>query len=349
MKFIFSSIVVCFFLFTIPTMGQEQQLSTKDSINKFYNKFFEELKENYLYTKDIEWPAIQSYIIKEALKSRTFEESLKKSTKLFDTIQGNHLILFSKKEKWYKTSKLGKQLTADMFNEGTIEAYEKKKSFETKVIDKHYGYIFIPGMLLKDLQRQQLDGVSQKIYDAIVKIDKSHNIKGWIIDVRLNVGGNSNVMLTGLYHLLGNGATYLTLNNDKSVRTLNSFYEGALYKNHKENNAVTITAKPKPHIPVALLSGVLTNSAGEFVILGFRGRKNTIVIGEESYGNTTSNSMYEMPFGRSAAITESYATDRFGKFTKTIVPDIEVIKQTNFENLSKDKNIIEAIKFIDAH
>ena len=347
MKFLFSSIAVYFFLFATATMGQEQQLTVKDSITTLYTKLFEELQENYLHTKSVDWPAIQSYTMKEALKSETLEESLKHSTKLFDTVQGNHLILFSEKN-WYRST-LGKQLSADQFNEGVIEAYENKQSFETKVIHKNYGYIFIPGMLLKDATRQELDEAAQNIYDAIVEIDKSHNIKGWIIDLRLNVGGNSNVMLTGLYHLLGNGATYLSLNIDNNVRTLNSFHEGVLYKNHKENNAVTITAKPKPHIPVALLSGVLTNSAGEFVILGFRGRKNTIVIGEESYGNTTENSMYELPFGTSAAITESYATDRSVKFTKTIVPDIEVIKQTNFEDLSKDKNIMEAIKFIDAH
>ena len=98
-----------------------------------------------------------------------------------------------------------------------------------------------------------------------------------------------------------------------------------------------------------MISGLATNSAGEFVVLGFRGRKNTIVIGEESYGNTTANDLYEMSFGIKAAITESYGTDRSAKFTKNIVPDIEVIKQTNFEDLPKDKNVIEAIKFIDSH
>ena len=121
-----------------------------------------------------------------------------------------------------------------------------------------------------------------------------------------------------------------------------------MYKNHKENNAIKVAATPKPNIPVALISGILTNSAGEFVILGFRGRKNTVVIGEESHGSTTANDLYEMPFGIKAAITESYGTDRSAKFTKTIIPDIEVVKETNFEDLLKDKNIIEAMKFIDA-
>ena len=346
MKFLYLRIAACFFLFTCTALGQEQ-LTVKDSITQVYMKLFEELQANYLNTKDVDWPAITSYTMQEALKSKSLEASLKQSTKLFDTIQGNHLILFSEKN-WYNST-LGKPLTAEQFNKSTLDAYENNKPFEAKVIQQNYGYVFIPGMLLKDATRQQLDEAAQKIYDAILEIDQAHNIKGWIIDVRLNIGGNSNVMITGLYHLLGNGTTHLVLNIDKHVKTLSSLHEGKLYKNHKENNAVTIAAKPKPHIPVALLSGVLTNSAGEFVILGFRGRKNTIVIGEESYGNTTANDLYEMPFGLKAAITESYGTDRSAKFTKTIVPDIEVIKQANFEDLSKDKNILEAIKFINSH
>ena len=347
MKLLFSGITVYFFLFTTSVFSQDQQLTVKDSINTFYSKLFEELKENYLNTEAVDWPEIESYIMKEALKSTTLEESLKYSTKLFDTIQGNHLLLFSERS-WYKST-LGKSITGEQFNQSLADAYTNNRPFEAKVINENYGYVLIPGMLLKNATREELDEAGQKIYDAIVEIDRSHNIKGWIIDLRLNIGGNSNIMLAGLYHLLGNGTTHLVLDVDKNVKTLTGLHEGVIYKNHEENTAVAINAKPKPHIPVALLSGILTNSAGEFVILGFRGRKNTIVIGEESYGSTTANDLYEMPFAIKAAITESYGTDRSGKFTKTIVPDIEVIKETNFEDLSKDKNIIEAIKFINSH
>ena len=203
-------------------------------------------------------------------------------------------------------------------------------------------------MLLKDATREELDEAGQKIYDAIVEIDGSHSLKGWIVDLRLNIGGNSNVMLAGLYHLLGNGTNVLGLDIHKYVKTRTGLHEGTLYENHKALTAITPSSDPKPKTPVALITGILTGSAGEFVAMGFRGRKNTIIIGEESYGSTTANDLYEMPFGIKAAITESYGTDRSGKFTKTIVPDIEIIKETNFEELSKDKNIIEAIKFINS-
>ncbi|WP_394751071.1 S41 family peptidase [Spongiimicrobium salis] len=346
MKLLFSSIVLGFFLCTSFTYSQNPHFTLKDSIHTFYASLFQALEENYLNTKSVDWPIVTSYTMEEALKSTTFEKSLESSVKLFDTIQGDHLALFSEKN-WYKST-LGKPITAEQFNQSLADAYTNNKPFEAKVVNKNYGYVLIPGMLLKDATREELDEAGQKIYDAIVKIDNANSIKGWIIDLRLNIGGNSNVMLAGLAHLLGNGTTCLSLDINNNVKTLTSLYEGALYENHKVLNAVQTNSKPKPHIPVALISGILTNSAGEFVILGFRGRKNTIVIGEESHGSTTANDLYEMPFGIKAAITESYGTDRSGTFTKTIVPNIEVIKQTNFEDLSKDKNIIEAIMFIDS-
>jgi len=342
----YSLIITSLFLFSNVAYGQGEPLTVEDSINTFYTKLFEELKANYLNTASIDWPTVESYIMKEALKSETLERSLEVSVKLFDTIQGDHLLLFSEKN-WYNST-LGKKITAEQFNQSLADAYTNNKPFEAKVINGNYGYVLIPGMPLIDATRAELDEAGQKIYDAIIKIEQSNNIKGWIIDLRLNIGGNSNVMLAGLYHLIGNGTTHLSLDIDKHVKVLTSLQNGMLYKNHEINTAIKPSLKPKPHIPVALISGIITTSAGEFVMLGFRGRKNSIIIGEESYGSTTANDLYEMPFGIKAAITESYGTDRSAKFTKTIIPDIEVVKATNFEALSKDQNIIEAIKFIDA-
>jgi C-terminal processing protease CtpA/Prc len=334
------------FLFTSTVYSQEAPKTVADSIHFLYDALFEELEENYLLTKDVDWAGLKPVIKKEALKSTSLEESLKSSIKLFDTIHGDHLILFSEKD-WYKST-LGKQLSGEQFNQSLADAYTNGKPFEVRVLEDAYGYVLIPGMLLLNATREELDEAAQEIYDAILKIDQAHDIKGWILDLRVNIGGNSNVMLTGLYHLLGDGAIYLTLDSEKKVDVISSITNGVYYQNHKIVNAIKPTATPKPSVPVALLSGIITNSAGEFVLLGFRSRKNTIIIGEESYGSTTSNDLYQLPFGIKAAITESYGSDRSAIFTKTIIPEIEVIKETNFEDLPKDKNITEAIKFINS-
>jgi hypothetical protein len=46
-------------------------------------------------------------------------------------------------------------------------------------------------------------------------------------------------------------------------------------------------------------------------------------------------------------ITTGYDADRNGDFYEYIVPDIKVYKQDNFNDLSLDGNIREAVKFIN--
>ena len=346
MKSILFGVITCMTLFIVRANAQNANTSSvKDSIHIFYDQLFEELEANFLYRDEVDWPQIKSYIKGEALNEETFEASLNFSSTLFDTIRGDHLLLFS--EKYSYGSTLKKQLSQEQFSRSLLELYSKEHAFHIKLLEGDYGYVFIPGMLLLHETQEQLDSVSQKIYDAVVDLDTRHPIKGWIIDLRLNIGGNSNVMLTGLYHLLGNGTNNLSLDANKHLKMRAGMVDGAYYQNHEIINRVDIRETPKADIPVALITGLMTASAGEFVVLGFKGRKNSVVIGEETYALTTSNDLFPLPFNTKAAITISYGTDRTGVFTKSIHPDIRVSKGDNFEDLSKDENIIEAIKFID--
>lgn len=325
--------------------GQQKVISVQDSINVFYDQFFEELETNYLYRKNVNWDLIKPYIKREALKNKTFEKSLEISSKLFDTIQGDHLLLFS--EKGMYQSNLKRRIEQEDLHKSLLIAYSEEPKFDVKLINDHYGYIFIPGMLLLDATEKELNERAQEIYDAILKLDNSKKIKGWIIDLRLNIGGNSNVMLAGLYHLIGDNTVSLYLDADKNVKNRSGLHNGIYYENQKIQAQVKTVAKPDTEIPVALITGVMTASAGEFVALGFKGRKNSIIIGEESFGLTTANDLFELPFKTKAAISLSYGTDRSAIFTKTIKPEIEIVKEADFQDLTKDKNVIEAIKFID--
>lgn len=333
------------FIFSSLSFGQHKTMSVKDSIRIFYNDLFKELKRNYLYKKQIDWNTVESKTKEKALKSKTFQKSLEQCSMLFDTLEGDHLILFAENGMYESTLK--RQITQEDLHRSLLEKYAEEPKLSVKVIDNDYGYVFIPGMLLLNATQEELDQKAQEIYNAIHTLDQKQNIKGWIIDLRLNIGGNSNVMLAGLYHLLGDDTLTLYLDTDKYVKSRSSLDKGVFYENQKIQAQVNIKSEPKTHVPVALITGVMTASAGEFVALGFRGRKNTIIIGEETYGLTTANDLFKLPFNTKAAITLSYGTDRSAKFTKTIRPDIQIVKEANFQDLSKDKNVIEAIRFIN--
>lgn len=69
-------------------------------------------------------------------------------------------------------------------------------------------------------------------------------------------------------------------------------------------------------------------------------------IGESTYGATTGNVPWALPFNSTMALTNSYDSDRNGNYYEQIIPDIPISKGDNFDNLLLDKNIQEAIKFI---
>ena len=81
--------------------------------------------------------------------------------------------------------------------------------------------------------------------------------------------------------------------------------------------------------------------------MSFIGRKKSIIIGEPTYGFTTTNDKKDLPFGAYMAFMVAYDCDRNGLFYQKIVPQISVSKQDNFDNLLLDKNLQEAIKWMN--
>ena len=97
---------------------------------------------------------------------------------------------------------------------------------------------------------------------------------------------------------------------------------------------------------MALITGIFTGSSGEVTALAFKGRPNTIFIGENTAGYTTGNVTWTLPFDTFIALTTGYDSDRNETYYPYISPDVVVSKQDNFDNLMADLNIQEGIKFI---
>lgn len=325
--------------------AQNHNQSVKDSITFFYDSLFYHLETRFLYTKKVNWKVVKPFIKKKALKSKSFEASLETCVALFDTIKGDHLNLFSKKE-WYKST-LGRALSQSDFHISLLEKHVTNPPFEVKLLDDNYGYVMIPGMLLLDISQDSLDRKTQEMYDQIMAIHQANKIKGWIIDLRLNGGGNTYPMLAALYHFIGDNTVYLMRDAEDNLFTLHALKKGAFYEEGVSKTFAKTNQEPDLDLPIALIIGKMSASAGELIPVSFRGRKNVITIGEESYGLLTGNDLVRLPFGTSITLTTGYLVDRKGNYTKTIIPDIIIEKQANFEDLTKDQNIIEAIRFID--
>ena len=321
-----------------------QKLKTsRDSIDVFYNKLFSVMEKGYLYKDSINWSEIESNVRQKLNQYSDFQSSLLEVTGLFDFAKANHCIIFYNNTEFSGTNH---GPTAKDFSGEWVKKFTTKPIFETKVLGNEIGYILMPGMVFENNSSKNIHNLAQPIYDAINKIKSTNNIKGWIIDLRFNTGGNCQPMLLALYDFLGDNEVWASIDiNGKQINRI-ILKEGKYIDNGKKVSYINPKGELLDKAKVAVITNIATGSSGEVTALAFKGRENTIFIGEKTNGMTTSNIKVDLPFSAYMALTVGYDCDRNGKFYKQILPDILISRQDNFDDLLLDKNIQEAIKYI---
>ncbi len=132
-------------------------------------------------------------------------------------------------------------------------------------------------------------------HNIIKELDQS-DIEGWIVDLRINSGGDHAPMLEGIGPLLGNG-THAYLIHPQF--------------NFKEQPCEVNTAyRPQQaNKPIAVLTGSGTNSSGELILLAFQKLENVKTFGANSAGNSSSNPAFKFQ-DRVVAFTAGFMADR---------------------------------------
>jgi len=324
-------------------LNAQRTLSSQDSIAVFYNELFATLKKGYLHRKTVKWKEIEPQVKNRLVKYDNFQKSLNEIKLLFDQIGATHCQVFVNQVKYAGT---GKRITQDEYSEQLRNKYQSKPSFEVKVLDGKYGYVLVPGMLFFDTSTDYIHSLALPLYDQIADVKTNYQLKGWIIDLRVNTGGNASPMLLSLYDLLGDHQVWSSL--DVNKKQIKKFYlSKGRYEDGAKNPAyITPKGELLDKEKVAVITSVFTGSSGEVTALAFKGRASTIFIGENIFGATTGNIFWPLPFDNLMALTTTYDGDREGIYHEQLIPDVKISKQDNFDHLMLDKNIQEAIKFI---
>lgn len=325
------------------TLNAQKIKSSQDSIRVFYDELFSVMKKGYLYKDKVNWSEIEPKVRVNLSQYTDFNSSLKEVTSIFDFAKANHSAIYYKNSKFNGTPD---GPTKKDFSEQWLKKYSTKPQFEVTVLDDQFGYIVMPGMSFKDRSKENIHQQAQPMYDAIDKIKTSRNIKGWIIDLRLNTGGDCMPMLLALYDFLGDNNVWGMLDTHKKQQSIVKLTKGVYMDNSKKLSYINPKGELLDKTKVAIITNLATGSSGEVTALAFKGRENTVFIGEKTNGKTTSNMIVDLPFGAYMTLTIGYDCDRNGKFYESILPDIEILKQDNFDNLLLDPNILEAIQFI---
>ena len=210
-------------------------------------------------------------------------------------------------------------------------------------INEDYAYLNMPSMGSGDSVSQTL--FATKMQGLIDSLDHE-SIKGWVIDLRQNGGGNCWPMLAGIGPLLGiDTAGYF----EEGGRYASwSYKNGASYAGNSQQTKITGSAyrlKNRAY-KIAVLYGNGTASSGEIVAVSFKNHPRAKTFGQKTAGYSTGNVNFTLSDGSMLFLATSVYADRDKNlYLHGIEPDILI--EENQEG--KDLTLEAALAWLKAN
>jgi len=168
-----------------------------------------------------------------------------------------------------------------------------------------------------------------------IKIQDKENIKGWIIDLSRNTGGNMFPMISGASSFFEDDEILGYFIDPEGNNIEWGVNEGSSYFKNRNNLMTTISKYQlkNTEAKLAIIVGGETASSGEGTAISFIGKENARLFGERSCGLSTGNEQFRLSDGSYLFITAyTMANRNFEAYGEQIPLDEE------FENEEAMKN-----------
>lgn len=231
-----------------------------------------------IFTKNVNWNNLipQLYESIDTTKSDSVEAVIPAVEKLYTALGDKHGVLIYKNQ-GFKGAKFNNNRHID--SNLTKYAQDINYAFRTKILDNNYGYFSIPSAtvpledsILSDKEKvlKITSEMAQTIKDSLCKLN-TKNLKGIILDFRLNIGGSIYLMVDGLASIIGDGKVLsYQYGNGKSENLY--LKNGAFFEDSTFASKTDAECNFKK-IKIAILISPITASAGEQTVIAFRGKK----------------------------------------------------------------------------
>ena len=341
-------------ILTFNCSGQINQ-SKKTESKRALDSIISITKVHSIYKNDVDWSKLEKQVYDKFIDSDSIISIIEPTQYLLGELGDYHgFLVLNGKQYWTKNKKI-RNVNYDYKSKAHKEKQDKivsmlidKKEIITKIISDSIAYIEVPFFL----NNQGIDSINLnytlKLRKAICDLSKI-NPKGYIIDLRRNLGGTVYPMISGMGELLQTfdlgGTTIDNINyDDKWTLKEGNFYFG---KNSLSNIPEIECHISTDNIPIVVLIGRYTASSGEVVASSLKGQNNIKLIGEQTAGYTTTNSWFSISNNISLNPSVSFYMSEDKTIHKDgVYPDIDIIENLNVEDLLSGKVMNEAIKWI---
>ncbi len=312
-------ITYCVLSLLLTTCSDDNPPSISADAENFLNEVLEIMEGNSINKKTIDWNDFRKKVFDKVPGAKTIEDT-------YPGIQQALVMLGDNHSSYLKPDGNGIYV-------GTISC--QKQTISTPVLPDNIGYIKINSFSGSEVQGTAF---ANSIRDEIKSQDNA-SLKGWIVDLRSNGGGNMWPMIAGAGPILGEGIAGYFINAD-GVETTWSYSDGSSMAG---GNIIAQVSEPyelivpNPKVAVLLDNGIA--SSGEVMAISFIGRKNTKSFGAPTCGLSTANTVYTLNNSGRLVLTTAHLADRSKKtYGVPVTPD----------QISNNQNIIQhAVEWIE--
>jgi len=299
------------------------------------------IKVRSIHSKNADWNKIDTVFYTHLKNAKTEMDSVKCFLKVFESLNDVHSQIYYKGQSYANFPD---------FDDSTLKyllpivqkSQEQTGIIKSKLLDNKYVYLQVPSI---QASGEMINSYAKSISDTLSKYN-ARKIKGFILDLRLNGGGQLTSMLTGLFPLLGESNVAVGVDSDGIETRRMQLKDGNFYIN---DVAMTSIQKPKVNFQnkaVVVLIGPNTRSSGSITAIAFKGRSNTFFIGENTAsGYTTGNDYFFANGNFLLNLSTEFNQDRQKIIYKDSVPPDHFLRgEDDFDNLMKDSKILLAIE-----
>ena len=252
--------------------------------------------KNGIYSGSDEWKSTYEECLKMIENAESYEDTYPAIKKALSVCGGKHSMLMTKSES---------QSTSDSYDE----------VLPTVSLNGDIAVIKLPDFLGTAEAGRKYAKVAEDFIH-----ENRDKIKGVVLDLRGNTGGDMGPMATAVSSLLPDGE--LMYYHYRSYDVPVTLKDGVI--SNAGTGGKSLYPDEKLKVPVAILTDDMTASSGEALTLCFRELENTRTFGAPTAGYTSVNMLYSLYDGAQLYLTVAFDKARTGEvFEETrIVPNV---------------------------
>jgi carboxyl-terminal processing protease len=298
-----------------------------------------------LYAKHLDWKKIRDTVYLKAGKAKNYSQVFPALSYAFFQLKDDHGMVAGPDT----FARYPSHINFDKLNSaGLKKEAAKGPRIVTALLGNHIAYLRVPTMIVN--RQKAMDLIANQLRDSLCLLAAQHP-RGFIIDLRINNGGNSAPMLSGLgplFHLniLGYGVS----REGQMISPVKMLNGTVLDDQGKATVDIKNSCKIDPVVPIAVLFGSSTTSSAEITAAFLKQQPHTRSFGEPTPGfcSATEGFLFGRQQGYLLLTVNRIADAKKHVYQDLVVrPDVLInSKDDNFDDLNADPTVKAALLWL---